>query len=113
LKNLAGLDGVADTLEELWCSYNNIGKLSGIEKLTNLRVLYMSNNPIKEWGEIDKLAGLPNLEDVLLVNTALNLQVCEESDSATWRLELLKRLPNLKKIDGLDVSDAERGAAAA
>jgi hypothetical protein len=30
-------------------------------------VLYVSNNRIKDWGELDRLAGLEKLEDVLLV----------------------------------------------
>ena len=33
----AGFDEVADTLEELWISYNSIDKLAGIEKLQKLR----------------------------------------------------------------------------
>jgi hypothetical protein len=35
------LDGVADTLKELWVSYNSIEKLAGIEKLKALEVLLM------------------------------------------------------------------------
>ena len=41
IKKLEGLDEVAGTLQQLWCSYNLIDKLNGIEKLTNLTVLYM------------------------------------------------------------------------
>lgn len=40
---------------------------SGVEKLGTLRVLYISNNKIASWTEIEKLAGLSNLEDLLLV----------------------------------------------
>lgn len=45
-------EAVADTLQELWISYNLIEKLKGIQCMKNLRVLYMSNNLVKEWGEI-------------------------------------------------------------
>lgn len=45
-------EAVADTLQELWLSYNAIEKLKGIQCMKNLRVLYMSNNLVKEWGEI-------------------------------------------------------------
>ena len=38
IKKLEGLDNVADTLRELWISYNQIDKLNGIEKLKNLQV---------------------------------------------------------------------------
>eukprot|EP00976_Prorocentrum_cordatum_P064012 1177313-Prorocentrum_minimum.AAC.5 len=44
IKKIENLDGVADTLEELWISYNLIDKLTNIEKLTKLRILYISNN---------------------------------------------------------------------
>lgn len=45
-------EAVADTLEELWISYNLIEKLKGIQFMKNLRVLYMSNNLVKEWGKL-------------------------------------------------------------
>ena len=41
IKKLEGLDDISATLRELWMSYNLIDKLNGIEKLTNLTVLYM------------------------------------------------------------------------
>ena len=47
IKKIENLDGVADTLEELWISYNLIDKLTNIEKLTKLRVLYMHNNKVR------------------------------------------------------------------
>lgn len=46
---------VGDTLEELWVSYNMIEKLKGINVLRNLKVLYMSNNLVKDWSEFNKL----------------------------------------------------------
>lgn len=49
------LDDVADTLEELWISYNQITALDGLSNLANLTRLYMSNNSIKNWAELDKL----------------------------------------------------------
>lgn len=41
IKKIEGLDGVADTLKELWISYNNIEKLAGVEKLKALEILYL------------------------------------------------------------------------
>merc|ERR1711907_191302 len=46
-KKIEKLDDVADTLEELWISYNLISSLDGLAGLTNLTSLYMSNNTIK------------------------------------------------------------------
>jgi dynein light chain 1 len=65
------LDEVSGTLEELWLSYNQITSLDGLQGLTNLTTLYMSNNLIKNWAELDKLAGLPNLKDVLFVGNPI------------------------------------------
>lgn len=58
---------MGDTLEELWISYNLIEKLKGIGVLKKLKVLYMSNNLVKEWTEFNKLQEMPNLEDLVFV----------------------------------------------
>lgn len=58
-------DAVADTLEELWISYNFIEKLKGVDVLKKLKVLYVANNLIKDWSEFNKLQECPSLEDVL------------------------------------------------
>lgn len=42
---------MGDTLEELWISYNLLEKLKGIHVMKKLKVLYMSNNLVKEWGK--------------------------------------------------------------
>lgn len=49
------LEDVADTLEELWLSYNLIASLDGLSSCSNLTTLYISNNMIKSWSELDKL----------------------------------------------------------
>ena len=49
IKKIEGLNEVADTLEQLWISYNQIGTFAGIEKLVNLQVFYASNNKISSW----------------------------------------------------------------
>lgn len=58
---------MGDTLEELWMSYNLIEKLKGVGVLKKLKVLYMSNNLVKEWTEFNKLQEMPNLEDLVFV----------------------------------------------
>ena len=60
-------EGVGDTLEELWISYNLIEKVKGVGVLKKLKVLYMSNNLVKDWTEFNKLQDLPSLEDLLFV----------------------------------------------
>jgi len=97
IKNLTGLEAVGDTLEELWISYNNIEKLKGVTVLTKLKVLFMSNNNVKDWGEFQKLAELPCLEVLLFVGNPLEEKHSADGD---WRDQALKRLPKLKKLDG-------------
>lgn len=58
---------MGDTLDELWISYNLIEKLKGVGVLKKLKVLYMSNNLVKEWTEFNKLQEMPNLEDLVFV----------------------------------------------
>lgn len=52
---------VAETLEELWLSYNAITSLDGLAACKKLQVLYLGNNKIADWAELDKLAALPEL----------------------------------------------------
>lgn len=62
---------------------------------------------IKDWSELDKLAGLPELREVLFIGNP----IYEGLDKQTAKLQVLKRLPRLVKIDTDMVLDAERDAA--
>lgn len=96
---------MAETLEELWISYNLIEKLKGINVLKKLRVLYISNNLIKDWIEFARLQELPVLENLLFTGNPLHENFYDE---ALYRTECIKRLPLLKKLDGeLVVSDVD------
>jgi len=108
IKKIEKLDDVADTLEELWISYNLIASLDGLAQLHKLQVLYMSNNAIKQWSELSKLADLKELRDVLFVGNP----IYEGMDRHQQRIEVLKYLPNVAKIDGDMVKPNEREEAA-
>lgn len=96
---------MAETLEELWISYNLIEKLKGIQFLKKLRVLYISNNLIKDWIEFARLQELPCLENLLFTGNPLHESFVDE---AAYRTECIKRLPLLKKLDGeLVVSEVD------
>ncbi|XP_066152650.1 dynein axonemal light chain 1 isoform X1 [Euwallacea fornicatus] len=96
IKSFSGLEGVAETLEELWISYNFIEKVKGIQVLKKLKVLYIGNNMIKDWSEYVKFQDLPCLEDLLFVGNPLY----DSMEESVWKQEAIKRLPNLKKLDG-------------
>lgn len=105
IKSLTGLEAVGDTLEELWISYNLIEKLKGINVLKKLKVLYISNNLVKDWQEFQKLGDLQNLEDLLFVGNPLEEKHSQEGD---WRELAAKKLPKLKKLDGVPVIREEQ-----
>ncbi|KAJ9528284.1 hypothetical protein QJQ45_014265 [Haematococcus lacustris] len=111
IKKIENLDAIADTLEELWISYNVIQSLSGIEKLQNLKVLLMSNNKIASWAEVDRLAGISSLEDLLLVGNPLYNDYKDNNALSDYRVEVIKRLPNIRKLDGIPVDVDEREQA--
>ncbi|KDO25783.1 hypothetical protein SPRG_09079 [Saprolegnia parasitica CBS 223.65] len=106
IKKIEKLDDVSDTLEELWISYNVITTLDGLSGLTNLTTLYISNNLLKSWDELDKLSNLPKLRDVLFAGNPIYEGLSKEEA----RLNVLKRLRNVMKIDGDMVKQTERDA---
>uniref|UniRef100_A0A4W4E8W8 Dynein axonemal light chain 1 n=2 Tax=Electrophorus electricus TaxID=8005 RepID=A0A4W4E8W8_ELEEL len=81
-----------------------IEKLKGIHVMKKLRVLYISNNLVKEWGEFVKLADLPSLVDLVFVGNPLEEKYSAEG---TWIDEATRRVPNLKKLDGIPVIKQE------
>ncbi|KAG8467371.1 hypothetical protein KFE25_000687 [Diacronema lutheri] len=112
LKKIENLDSVAGTLKQLWISYNNIVALNGIEKLQNLEVLYMSNNKVHDIKEIERLQSLPKLTELLFHGNAFHSRFLSEGgDEKEYRFEIMKRLPNLKILDGVHIEDEERAEA--
>eukprot|EP01041_Mallomonas_annulata_P008764 gene8764-18131_t len=107
IKKIEKLDDVAESLEELWLSYNQIGTLDGVNNLSNLTTLYLSNNNIKAWNELDKLQTLPKLRDVLFVGNPIYDEMTKEQA----RIEVLRHIPQVSKIDGDMVKPHEREAA--
>lgn len=105
IRRLENMDGVSGTLKQLWISYNQIDKLSGIEKLKNLEVLYMTNNSVEKWSEFDKLKDLNHLTDLAFHGNPIHEAF--EGDEEKWRLAVLKKLQKLKVLDGESVLDSE------
>lgn len=99
IKTFAGLEVIGDHLEELWISYNLIEKIKGVAALKALKVLYMGNNLVKDWSEFNRLQEIPKLEDLLFTNNP----ICENMDTEAWRLQVIKKLPHLKKLDSIPI----------
>ncbi|XP_073830946.1 dynein axonemal light chain 1 isoform X2 [Musca autumnalis] len=87
---------LADTLEELWVSYNAIEKIKPIEAMKALKVFYISNNSIKDWAEFNRMGAAPRLEEISFIGNPLY----ESMEESNFRSEAIRRLPNLKKLDG-------------
>ena len=108
IKRIMALEDVGATLEELWLSYNQIEKLDGLQPCVKLTILYMSNNKIKAWDEISKLAQLPEIKNVLFLGNPIYGEKTKEENAPYT----VKRIPQLETIDGKVVSGAMRKAAA-
>ena len=68
IKKIQGLDDIGQTLEQLWLNYNQIEKLDGLKNCVKLHTLFISNNKIKVWDEVAKLAQLPELKNALMMH---------------------------------------------
>jgi len=107
IRKFEKLDDVAATLEQLWVSYNQIDKLDGLQNMRELQILYISNNLIKTFDELYKLKDLPKLTEILLIGNPIYDELSKEER----RAQVIKRLPNLKKLDAVLVSEMERESA--
>ncbi|KYM95479.1 Dynein light chain 1, axonemal, partial [Cyphomyrmex costatus] len=99
IKTFSGLEAIGDHLEELWISYNLIEKIKGVNALKALKVLYMGNNLVKDWAEFNRLQEIPTLQDLLFINNP----ICENMDAESWRAQVVRRLPALKKLDAIPI----------
>ncbi|KAG5311565.1 DNAL1 protein, partial [Acromyrmex insinuator] len=104
IKTFSGLEAVGDHLEELWISYNLIEKIKGVSAFKALKVLYMGNNLVKDWAEFNRLQEIPNLQDLKFINNP----ICENMDVESWRAQVAKRFPTLKKLDAIPIMYAMR-----
>ena len=94
-------------MEELWLSYNAIQKLDGLQPCLKLHTFYLSNNKVRDWGEIQKVSQLPDIKAVLFIGNPIYAD--KSKDEAT--VQVLKRVPTLESVDGKMVTAAQRGAA--
>lgn len=62
---------------------------------------------------MDRLSALPELEDLLLAGNPIHQEAVAANVLQHYRLEVLHRLPKLKKLDGVPVEIEELDAARA
>ena len=110
VKRIEKLEDVSRTLEELWLSYNQISSLDGLVSCTALTTLYLANNRISDWAEVEKLGALPALVDLLLAGNPI---MEGAPDAATARAMVIKRVPQIAKLDNVMVKQEERERAKA
>lgn len=96
---------MAPTLKELWISYNEISTLEGIKDCTKLRVLYIGNNLIVSYNDLNVLNNLVNLEDAVFKGNPFclidgNIQKPVEKPYNEIVPEIKKKIPSLITLDG-------------
>lgn len=77
---------------------------SGVERLSALRVLYLGNNRLRDWGEVERLGALGRLEDLHLVGNPLYNEARDAGTTAEYRVEARSARARARKRDALHCS---------
>lgn len=96
---------VSETLKELWISYNSISTLEGLSQCFKLKVLYIGNNNISDYKELNVLANLTQLEDAVFKGNPCCLEggnIMKPADLPFNIVvsEIKSRIPSLVTLDG-------------
>ena len=100
IKKISGLDNLT-TLMELNLCQNEISRLKGLQGLENLRYLYLSSNKLSRCNQVAYLADLPFLTD-------LDFCYNEVQHKKFYRYQILYYIPQLRILDGQDVTHFEK-----
>ena len=95
IKRIVGLDEIGQTLEQLWLSYNQIEKLEGLTPCIKLHTFFATNNRIRSWDEVAKLAQLPEIKNVFFLGNPIYGDKTKE-EAAPY---VVKRIPQIKNTD--------------
>ena len=87
-------------LEVLNVSVNNIVSLKNASHCPKLREIYMRRNKVSSLQEISYLKRLPQLKVLWLSDNPC-------SRESSYRMTILRNLPNLQKLDSIDVTPEE------
>ena len=102
--------GTFPALRILLLQHNNIRLTDGLESLPSLEVLNLAYNDVSDLDQITRLASLPSLRWLSLIETPLALS---DDLGPDYRIEILAELKHLTVLDELDVDDLEREDATA
>ena len=91
IKRIMALDEIGQTLEELWLSYNQIDKIDGLQNCQKLKDFFLGNNRVKTWDELNKLAMLPEVKNLVLTGNPIQMALKEDMDA--WIPKVIQRIP--------------------
>lgn len=80
---------------------NRIRSLVNLNKLVKLQCLQIVSNRIQDFVEVERLRELPNLMELVLTNNPIVRKV-------PYRLNIIKRLPQLMFLDAQEITNEER-----
>ena len=89
-------------------SYNPIDKLTGIDKLKSLKVLFMGNCKVASEKEFAKLQDAPCLEELVFFGNPLHRTLAEKEGELAYYKFVLDMLPNLRKLDGVLTAEIQQ-----
>jgi Leucine-rich repeat (LRR) protein len=95
--------GLMPTIRTLICDNNYLKNINAFSKLISLSFASFEGNKISEFMNIEKFLSCENLKVV-------NLNSNPIAKVHSYRNNMIKKFPNLVKIDGLEVSKEEREA---
>mmetsp|Transcript_52854 Transcript_52854/g.123516 ORF Transcript_52854/g.123516 Transcript_52854/m.123516 type:complete len:206 (-) Transcript_52854:28-645(-) len=98
--------GKLSSVEVLSLSVNNISSLQDFQSCANLTELYLRKNDVQNLQDISFLKNLKNLKILWLCDNP-----CASREN--YRLIVIKNLPNLVKLDNVDITAEERETASA
>lgn len=101
IRRISGLEQIGQSLKELWLSYNLIDKLDNLQSCVKLHTLFITNNKIKSWDEVDRLKELPEISTVSLAGNPIYDTLAREDA----RFNVLRKINTLRNIDGTIIDD--------
>jgi dynein light chain 1 len=105
IKKITGLTFVSDTLKQLWISYNEISSLEGVKDCVKLECLYIGNNLLASYNDLNIISNLTNLQHAVFKGNPFAVEggnITKPVDKSYVELisEVKKRIPSLMTLDG-------------